>query len=237
MNKNANQNIRIGILLAVVAVGAFLLFLFKNSAIEELKKSPENTESQAAKSGSNSNNLDQNVKVATEVGPQNNGQESKTEISKAEQVAEKEKWFRDTAATLDKAEGLPSEQIDKELRLKAKSAGASDLKAWQLKAQDPNSAQNERILATYLISLTDANTTNLVQIAELSLPDSVAHPAHSPELQKQVQEKALRTMAIDALYDRAGQDLAARAELERLSKTLQDPGLRSYAERKFRQLK
>jgi len=95
----------------------------------------------------------------------------------------------------------------------------------------------KRILATYIMII--GGNDSLEDIGEfIQAPlDAPPNPApHSVDETTAGREKAMRVMAIDALADRAKSDPSAKTALAKMIPDIQDPWVKSYAEKKLKEL-
>lgn len=105
-------------------------------------------------------------------------------------------------------------------------------------AQSPDAPAREKILATYL--LVEGGSLSLPDLAQLiatPLPNTGPATAHSEAEAVGIREKSLRIMAIDGLFSLAEKDDRARATLKETIPSIQDTYVRSYAQKRFDELK
>lgn len=101
---------------------------------------------------------------------------------------------------------------------------------------------NDRILAAYLLGFSGyANTGDLAALALSPIKLDGKPEAHSLAETQQVQERALRVLAINRLADLARGDnaVAAKKALDHLTliiKTVKDPSVKNYAENKLKEI-
>ena len=98
---------------------------------------------------------------------------------------------------------------------------------------------NERIFSAYLIVLNQAEQSqeSLFNVAKTEVPDfGPIHPHSESEL-RHTQELAIRYMQVDELFQRAKTDANALDKLKLLTKEAQSAQVRSYAEKKIKELK
>lgn len=173
--------------------------------------------------------------------PPNSTQDTNSSSSRASTPisAEPEKnfldWFSNEAQHLEESIQNPQE---KEVVLKTRVAQLSrdEIKFLRKKSTDKEATANERISATYLLNLSSSSLP-LYEIAKepLSLPSP--QPVHSLGETLLMQEKAIRVMVIDELFNRAKTDVALRSELLRTINQIQDEGLKHYALKRYQELK
>lgn len=108
------------------------------------------------------------------------------------------------------------------------------------RAKSPNI--NDRILAAYLLGHSGyANVGDLAALALSPIKLDGKPEAHSLAETQQVQERALRVLAINRLADlaRGGDAAAAKKALDHLTliiKTVKDPSVKNYAENKLKEI-
>lgn len=101
---------------------------------------------------------------------------------------------------------------------------------------------NERVLAAYLLGFAGyANLGSLTALALSPIKLDGKPEAHSLAETQQVQERALRVLAINRLADLArGEDAAAAnkalAQLKLIATTVKDPSVKNYAENKLKEI-
>ncbi|AZZ37970.1 hypothetical protein CIK05_14545 [Bdellovibrio sp. qaytius] len=101
---------------------------------------------------------------------------------------------------------------------------------------------NERVLAAYLLGFSGyANVGDLAAFASSPIVLDGKPEVHTVAETQQVQERALRVLAIDRLADLAhGENIAAAktalTELVKLSQTVKDPSVKVYAENKLKEI-
>ena len=101
---------------------------------------------------------------------------------------------------------------------------------------------NDRVLAAYLLGYSGyANVSDLAALASSPIKLEGKPEAHTMAETQQVQERALRVLAINRLADLTqGDDAAAAktalAELTQLSRTIKDPSLKIYAQNKLKEI-
>lgn len=150
-------------------------------------------------------------------------------------------WF-DSEVNLMNQYNVNEEQMRQrylELTAKMKPAQFKQL-AVVARTKSPNI--NERVLAAYLLGYSGyANINDLSALVAAPIQLDGKPEAHSVAETQQVQERALRVLAINRLADLAqGNDpeqaKKAVAELKRLAATLKDPSLKIYAENKLQEI-
>lgn len=98
---------------------------------------------------------------------------------------------------------------------------------------------NDRIFSAYLIVLNQAEQSQvfLFNVAKAEVPDSGPMHPHSESEIKHTQELAIRYMQVDELFERAKTDTNALDKLKLLAQEAQSAQVRSYAEKKLKELK
>lgn len=106
-------------------------------------------------------------------------------------------------------------------------------------AVSPEKPINDRILSAYMISLNSSSASQeaLFDVAKSELPDNGPILPHSEAELKHTQELAIRYMQIDELFERAKTDTNARDKLKLLVVEAQSAQVRSYAEKKLKEIK
>lgn len=99
-------------------------------------------------------------------------------------------------------------------------------------ARSPSAPAGEKILSAYL--LVQAGPSATQELREL-ITSAVSEPGepHSPEEISAVRDKTLRIMALDGLAQRAQSDPSAREALAKSIPAIQDPYVKSYAEKQL----
>ena len=145
-------------------------------------------------------------------------------------------WLKSEAQLLDKNDPNNS---DKDAVLKAKAAQFTESNIQYLRktATDTAVAASERIMAVYFLTLSNNNTLSaLIDVASspFSLPNP--QPAHSLGESTLMQEKAIRVVAIDELFNRYENNAITRVQLESGIDRISEPGLKQYALRRLKEL-
>lgn len=144
-------------------------------------------------------------------------------------------WFSEEAKNLEANTKDPAEK-EALLKAKAQQLTPAEINFLQKKATDAKATANERISATYLLTLS-ASAQSLVEISQspLSLPSP--QPVHSIGETLLMQEKAIRVMAIDELFNRVKTDATLRNQLLTLINKISDEGVKQYALKRYHELK
>lgn len=145
-------------------------------------------------------------------------------------------WFTHESDNVESSVANP-QQKEQELRALVSKMTPPELNFLAQRAVDMSGAAKARIFATYLLTLEPALTqSQLLQVAVASLTVSPQAPVHSPEETLGAQERALRRMALDALFERARLHPEFRPELFAALQQIKDESLKKYAEKRKREL-
>jgi hypothetical protein len=149
-------------------------------------------------------------------------------------VSEKFKaWFREETVLISSTQ-INTENRAIELRERAKSFSAQEIDFIKQKITDPSAPQDEKILSTYLLSLT-GSVDSLSEVASRTMGLEAAEPHSLKEIQNN-QERAKAIMAIDAIAD-SGLPLSLRInELGKIINRQDDVSVKNYAQRKQSEL-
>lgn len=147
------------------------------------------------------------------------------------------KWLKVESQTLSQT-GVNAAQKEIQMKNLARTMDATQKKELVSSALNAGNSANERILATYLLSLTTGqdSTTHLLAVAEAPLPDLGPINPHSAAEVRRVQELSLRYIMVDELAKRASKDKQAREQLQSISQTAGAAEVRSYARRKLSEI-
>ena len=150
-------------------------------------------------------------------------------------------WF-DSEVVLMNQYNVNEEQMQQRyLELTAKMTPAQ-FKQLSVVARTKSPNINERVLASYLLGFAGyANVGDLTVLALSPIKLDGKPEAHSLAETQQVQERALRVLAINRLADLArGNDAAAAKkaldQLTLIAKTVKDPSLKIYAQNKLQEI-
>lgn len=140
--------------------------------------------------------------------------------------------FSTEASKMEQFSGDPATR-ENALRTWAQALTLPEVQFLKIQALSQQSSANERILATFLLTLTSDNGPGQQALLEfvtapLQVPTDFA--VHSPQETLSAQEKALRRMAIDALIEKARRQ-GNTDELQSSIDKIQDPALRDYAQK------
>ena len=144
-------------------------------------------------------------------------------------------WFSEEAKNL---EANTKNSAAKEAALKARAQQLTEVEInfLQKKAIDSKATANERISAAYLLTLSNS-VVSLAEISQSPLSMPSPQPVHSIGETLLMQEKAIRVMAIDELFNRAKTDAVVRNQLLAIINKMSDEGLKQYALKRYRELK
>ena len=144
-------------------------------------------------------------------------------------------WFSDEAKNLEASIKNPAA---KEALLKARAQQLTEVEISFLrkKATDTKATANERISAAYLLTLSNSASA-LAEIAQSPLSLASPQAVHSVGETLLAQEKSIRVIVIDELFNRAKADAALRNQLLATIEKISDEGLKQYALKCYRELK
>lgn len=145
-------------------------------------------------------------------------------------------WVKSTANKMDTDS---FDTASEEAKLKEKAMRLSNEEILELKKTvlSRESSANERILSTFLLSLSSSQSIKAIQeiaTSELSI-QNIPEP-HSLDETQSMHEKALRRMMIDELFRRAIADPSYRGQLSHEIEKISVPELKAYAQNRFKQL-
>lgn len=148
-----------------------------------------------------------------------------------------QKWFTAQSAAIESSTPNPDEK-EAELREKATTLTTEEIDFLSREALDPESPANQKIFATYLLSLAPENTAaGLITIVSSPLQYKGPNPTHSPEETLAMQEKTLRKMALESLLQQASKDPQFREGFNKSTGQISDSTLRDYAEQVLANMK
>ena len=148
------------------------------------------------------------------------------------------KWVQGQSEQLEKPV-KDSEAFKKQIELQMASLNFFEIKYIQNIVLDASQPMNKRIFSNYALTLLPVEPQIKVSeelvMAPLSVTENIK--PHSEEEIRRGQELALKYMHIDRLFDLAqkGDDLALES-LKKLESALTDEALRSYAQRKLKEI-
>lgn len=147
------------------------------------------------------------------------------------------KWLKLESQTLSQV-GVNSAQKEIQMKNLARTMDTFQKKELVSSALNTGNSANERILATYLLSLTmgQDSSAHLQAVAGAPIPDLGPITPHSAAEVRRVQEFSLRYLLVDELAKRAGQDTLARQQLQNISETAAVREVRQYARRKISEI-
>jgi hypothetical protein len=132
-----------------------------------------------------------------------------------------------------------TEEVAVRLKAQARTLLPEQLPLLSQMATDINFPANSRVLAAYVLTLTEQPQTieNMKDLASKALPDFGPVLPHSEAELRRTQELALRYMQVDEIAERAKTNANAMNELILLSKSAESEEVRAYALRKLKSLK
>lgn len=132
-----------------------------------------------------------------------------------------------------------TQEIQVRLKTQAQELGPQQFESLKDFALNTQLSINERILANYLLTLSDSPQAleNAIEVAKSQIPDYGPSVPHSEAEIKNTQELALRYMQIDQLYELAKTDTNARDKLKLLVTEASSEQVRNYAKKKYFELK
>lgn len=146
-------------------------------------------------------------------------------------------WLAQESRVLDNP-NLNSEEKQKEIARVAEQLNSEQASLLLTTALSDKAPAGQKILATYLlVQGGEKSESELRQLIAAPLKDHGPAEAHSHAEAAGIRDKSLRIMAIDGLFSRAQKDSKARASLAETVSVIQDPYIKSYAEKQLRLLK
>lgn len=143
-------------------------------------------------------------------------------------------WLKSEAQQMDMPR-VDSERKEREMNLIATRLSAPQRRELLRVARHPKSPAGEKVLAAYL--LVQAGAQGMQELKELIVsPVSEAGETHSVAEMNSMRDKTLRIMALDGLSSRAQNDAQARATLAKTIEEIQDPYVKSYAEKQLTEI-
>jgi|GEM_PF-4194026 len=228
----------------------FIVILFSLFAVYYSTQNTEHTNNQNYIKNSAKNNIIQQaifdvkkmVKNSTDFLIKPSIAEGESEdVIRALQNLTSDEEFKTWITTESRAMNLASNNTDiKQIQLKAQAQKLETKQIKILKEIAINSSLpiNERILSAYLISLNPAEFSqqSLYDIAQTEVPDTGPILPHTESEIKRTQELAIRYMQIDELFQRAKTDSNALDKLKLLVDSASSEQVRSYAQKKLKEL-
>ena len=144
-------------------------------------------------------------------------------------------WFAEEANNLEASSTNPAEK-ESLLKARAQKLTPAEIVFLQKKAIDTKATAKERISAAYLLTLSNS-VESLAQLSQAALSLPFPQAVHSTGEALLGQEKAIRVMAIDELFNRVKTDAALRKQLPEIISKISDPALKQYALRRYQELK
>lgn len=149
-----------------------------------------------------------------------------------------EKWVEKQATSLDSTKN-DTDEAGIQLRSQAQTLLPQQLLTLRDIAGNSLKPINERILSAFLISLNPSALSQeaLFDGAKSEMPDQGHILPHSEAELKHTQELAIRYMQVDELFQQAKSDANARNKLKLLMLEAHAAQVRSYAEKRLKELK
>ncbi|MFP5519988.1 MAG: hypothetical protein ACLGGX_08800 [Bdellovibrionia bacterium] len=145
-------------------------------------------------------------------------------------------WVQSEAQELEKS-AVDPQKIETELTARSGQLLAEEQGYLASRILEAASPANEKIFGIYLLSLNvDHNLQALSEVLKNDLNYPLENPTHSPEEVLSMQEKTLRRMAVDAIFEKAKTQKYAREQLEKLKTKSQSPYIRDYIKKKLAEL-
>lgn len=147
-----------------------------------------------------------------------------------------ESWLQSESQKMD-SNTYDNVSEESKLRQKAQLLTFDEIQMLKTAAVDMKRSANERILSTYLLSMTSAQGLSALQdLAGTNLSNPGVQAPHSLGETLSMHEKALRRMVIDELFKRAQVDSAYVPELGKVIEKIPVPELKAYAQDRYKQL-
>lgn len=156
-------------------------------------------------------------------------------------VEEFKQWF-DSEVILMNQYNVNEEQMQQRYLQLTSKMNPEQFRLLSIVARAQSSKVNDRVLAAYLLGFAGyANVGDLAVLALSPIKLQGKPEAHSMAETQQVQERALRVLAINRLADLARGDnpseaSKAKERLVAISKSVTDPTLKNYAENKLKEI-
>jgi hypothetical protein len=145
-----------------------------------------------------------------------------------------QQWIANEAKSID-IPNVDGQRKEAELRKILKSLTPTQAQQLLHTARNPVAPAGEKILSTYMMVLGGPGTRGEL-IDFLKDDSSPRGEPHTIDEVNGVRERSLRIMAIDGLVSQAKTDRSARDLLAREIPSIQDPYVKSYAQRKLDEL-
>lgn len=151
---------------------------------------------------------------------------------------ELKKWVAEEARAMNTT-NKDTESLQIKLQAQAQTLVPQQLAVLKDLAIDSKLPINDRIFSAYLIVLNHSGQSqeSLFNVAKAEVPDLGPILPHSEAELKHTQELAIRYMQVDELFERAKTDANALDKLKLLVQEAQSAQVRSYAEKKLKELK
>ena len=239
-NEPSNRKLLVSFVILVLMLALIDWFLFGRTPMHEIKKATEVAQAVGAKITGNPGGFAgaaqahaASATAALQTAPT---------IDLATATPEQFKtWFNSEVALMNQYNVDEEQMQQRYLQLTAKMSPAQ-FKQLSMVARTKTPNVNERVLAAYFLGFSGyANMGDLVGFVEAPIVLDGKPEAHSLAETQQVQERALRVLAINRLADLAHGDNPEQAkkavsELKKLATTLKDPSLKNYAGNKLKEI-
>lgn len=223
-----NRLLFLGLLLGAVV----LVFEYINEeppqSLSEIDKSVSFAEKRAPATSSSQQQPSNKARAGS--GPSYPSEESPEAVKKFKS------WFETVSADIEASGSSNFFGLD-EIKQRA-SQLTLDQQEWLVQlAVDTQAAAKRKIMAVFLLSEGGLHTTaSLAEFVEAPLQAKGIGEPHSPDETRNMQEKSLRVMAIDSLAEKAKTDRDSYDLLVSSIGRIEDPYLKSYAERKLAEI-
>lgn len=159
-----------------------------------------------------------------------------SETPQSDVSAEFRRWFESETRELEQQQN-DTTTVENLLRIKAESLSLQEVLFLKKKVLESPVA-NEKIISVYMLSLAERQEalSSLAEISNQQAQYPSPQPVHSPEETLSMQEKTIKRMALDALFEKAQKSSEARQLFHENIDRISDPELRAYAQRKDREL-
>ena len=213
----------------LIALFSVILFFEKKQFDENLKIAENADQAAVSRAAANSATDVKNPARMPDINDQNQNSPPPAGKDTPEDLKAFASWVQTEASNLENRSSNQAEQ-EKVFKQKAQTLTRAEISSLKHSALSTSNSANERIFATYLLTL-GSETTNstLADIAKKELSLTSPQPVHSTGETQLMQEKALRTMAIDELFGRAKKDPNLRTQFLQMAQQISDSALRQYA--------
>ena len=157
-------------------------------------------------------------------------------VTMPEQSRALTRWFISEAQHIEDRD-VDTLATEKELKARAARLTNADIDFLAGRAMSPVAPASERILANYLLGLAADHATNaLIQIANRPLDNPGPAAPHSIDEAKNVQERAFKIMAVDAIFHSNSETSQKVAQLQSIINQTPDSTVKKYATGKLGEL-